>query len=144
MRIKSEVSRNSKWFWVFLLTVPRRFLCCSSSLFVRQSFHLWRLFYPYSLLISPILWCLGRVARCYCGISWVYSHIFFKLVSTVKLGTYSPRFLRGYFFVRVSVFFKWCLLWYYLFVISFSLVPREGSSSLLWHVLRVCSYTFAI
>ena len=39
---------------VFLLTVPRRFFCCSS-LFVRLRFHMWCLCSPYLFLISPSL-----------------------------------------------------------------------------------------
>ena len=38
---------------MFLLTVLRRFLCCSSSLFVCWSFHIWCLLCPYLFLISP-------------------------------------------------------------------------------------------
>ena len=38
---------------VFSLTIPRRFFCCNSYLFVRLWFHLWRLCFPYLFLISP-------------------------------------------------------------------------------------------
>ena len=33
---------------VFLLTVPRLYLCCSFSLLMSLCFHIWRLFCPYS------------------------------------------------------------------------------------------------
>ena len=38
---------------VFLLTIPRRFLCCNSSSFVRRWLSKWRLFCYYLFLISP-------------------------------------------------------------------------------------------
>ena len=38
---------------VFLLTVPKRFLCSSSSVFLRQWFQLWRLFCHDLFIISP-------------------------------------------------------------------------------------------
>ena len=38
---------------ILLLTVPRRFFCCSSFVFVRLWFHMWRLCCPYLFLISP-------------------------------------------------------------------------------------------
>ena len=43
IRIKGEASREYYWFKsqvVVLLTVPRRFVCCSSSLFVHRWFHM--------------------------------------------------------------------------------------------------------
>ena len=44
---------------VFLLFVPRRFLCCSSSMFVLRWFHMWRLFCHYLFLISPLFGASG-------------------------------------------------------------------------------------
>ena len=61
MRYTSSLSQTSPPQVVFLLTVPRRFLCCSSSLFVCQSFHIWRLFCHYLFLISPSFGALGRL-----------------------------------------------------------------------------------
>ena len=51
---------------VFLLTIPRRYLCYSSSLFVRLWFNMWRLFCPYLLLIS---FSFGASGRLYCVIA---------------------------------------------------------------------------
>ena len=47
--IKGEASR---WFSP-LLTVPRRFLCCNSSLFMCLWFHMWCLYYSYLFLVFP-------------------------------------------------------------------------------------------
>ena len=38
---------------VFLQAAPRPFLCCSSFLFERRWFYMWRLFCPYLFPISP-------------------------------------------------------------------------------------------
>ena len=57
---------------VYLLIVPRWFLCWSSSLFVRLWFLMWRLFGHYV--------CLGRSVLRDCAIPWVYSLISFYIV----------------------------------------------------------------
>ena len=60
---------------VLLLTVPRRFLCCSSSLCVCGLLH--RLFRPY--FFSSILLLVPQKAVLHdCGISWVVSLIFLR------------------------------------------------------------------
>ena len=62
IRIKGEILRASKTGLsprpsstqvVFLLTGPRRFLRCSSCLFMRLWFHMLSLFCPYFFLIFP-------------------------------------------------------------------------------------------
>ena len=58
---------------VFLLTVQRRFVCCSSSSFLRRWFHMWRLL---SLFVPHLsLWCVGKTVLRYCAVSWVSSLI---------------------------------------------------------------------
>ena len=58
---KGEVLRRYNWFKplflnsTFILTVPRRFFCCSSSLFSNVAFVL-SLFVPY----VSFFWCLGK------------------------------------------------------------------------------------
>ena len=71
IRTKGEFKPSA----VFLLTVPRRFFCCSSSLFVRRWFHTWCLFL--SLFVHHLfcLWSLGKVVLRDCGSSWVSSLI---------------------------------------------------------------------
>ena len=60
-------------FVVFLLTIPKQFLCCSFPLcggsFIRSI--CLSLFVPYLSF-----WYLGRAVLCDCGISWVSSLIF--------------------------------------------------------------------
>ena len=60
--------KNGKWdFWFqppepqvdFLLTTPRRFQCCSSSLCERLLVHMWRWFCSYLFQISPSFVAFG-------------------------------------------------------------------------------------
>ena len=69
---------------VFLLLVPRRLFCSSSTLFVYLCFHIWHLCVPCWFLGSPsfdafgggvCVWGWGVVLRD-CKISWVSSLIF--------------------------------------------------------------------
>ena len=67
--IHHPTSDAQRWFKppvVFLLTVPRWFLYCSS-LFVRLWFHVGCLFCPH----FSLFWCLGMAMLRDCGISWV-------------------------------------------------------------------------
>ena len=61
---------------VFLLAVPRRFLCGSSSLFVSLRFLMWRLWYPYLFLIPPSFGDPGRF--CFVMVAFVWHlHLYF-------------------------------------------------------------------
>ena len=79
----AEVSRELNWFKppfppqsVFLVTVPRRFFCCSCSLFVRLCFHMWRLCFPYFFPNLSFFWCLGRAVLRTSGIfGYVHLHV---------------------------------------------------------------------
>ena len=73
--ILKYIFRNNMAPVVFLLTVPRQFLCCSSSLFLHQWFHMWHLLCHYLFLISP-LFGLRKAMLCNCGFSCVSSFIF--------------------------------------------------------------------
>ena len=56
---RAPARRRLRPLVLFLLTVPRRFLCCSSSLFMHTWFNMWRLFCYYLFLISPSFGTLG-------------------------------------------------------------------------------------
>ena len=60
---------------VFFLTVPRWFLWCSSSLFVRRWFRMWHLFCHYLFLISPSFGALGRL----CFVIVAFPDIFYYI-----------------------------------------------------------------
>ena len=63
---------------VFLLTIPRRFLCCSSSLFVRLWFHMWRLCRPYLFLICLSFGASGGL--CFVIVAFPgYRHLYFLI-----------------------------------------------------------------
>ena len=60
IKTKGEDTREKNWFKspvVFLLTVPRWFLCCSSSMSVRVWIHMWSLSlcFHYLFLITSTL-----------------------------------------------------------------------------------------
>ena len=68
-----------QWFKppvVFLLTLPTRIFCCSSSLCVCVSYVTFMLSFVFPPHLS-YFWCLGRAVLRDCGISWVSSLLFF-------------------------------------------------------------------
>ena len=90
---------------VFLLTVPRRFLCCFSSLFVRRWFHIWSLFCHYFFLIS-FFWSLGKaVPR-------------FVVVTISKIVKQQLFVFLLFFFFFFFCFF--CFIFVLFFVVVFS------------------------
>ena len=108
IRIKVNVSHEQNWFSApspipivaYLLTVRRRFLYCSSSLFVCLCFLMWRLCCPYLVLISPYFGAReGRLRDC--GISWVSSIIVF--VCCLSWFVCYPIGIIGRLFLKFSI-----------------------------------------
>ena len=72
---------------VFRLTIPRRFLCGSSSLFV-TSVDSYMAFMSLFVPFLSFFWCLGKAVLRDCGVSSVSSHIyFFKLQNSENVHT---------------------------------------------------------
>ena len=61
---------------VFLLTAPRRFLSCSASFFVRQWFHMLRLFRHYFFLIYSSFSILGACVPWLWHFLGIFTYIF--------------------------------------------------------------------
>ena len=92
------------WWSSFHKKTGKRFVCCSSSLFLCRWFHIWRLFCHYLFLIPPYYCAQGRTCFLDCGISWIFSLYFrkrdsslckaYKTSATVIIPMWS-RFLTG-------------------------------------------------
>ena len=61
---------------VFLLTFPRRFLCCSSSLFPTSVVSYVAFVLSFYVSHNYFFWYLGKAVLRHCGMSCVSSHIF--------------------------------------------------------------------
>ena len=61
----------------FLLTIPRRILCCIYALLLGGGFICDVFFMSLFVLHRSFFWCLGKAMLCICGISCVSSLFFF-------------------------------------------------------------------
>ena len=85
--------------------LPRRFLCCSSSLLICRCIHMWRLLYHYLFPISPYFGVSGRL--CFVIVTFPgYLHLY----SSISSSSFQRVFYRFKAVVHVLLMGALCLL----------------------------------